>query len=628
MAGGIGLTQGIRYMTLASARLKTTGRLWSACIPFLLLFHHLAGWTLSPQDVYTVAAKSVAVLETLDEDADRIGTFSATQVDTRRFVTVCDALETAHSLRITRGAEAFKGQIADRDRERNLCFVDVAMPFGQPISAQTQAPATGSRVYAVSNALGLGVGISEGVVSGVRQFPNGSYIQFTAPISPGSQGGALVDDQGQLLGILDYRRRDGQNVNFASSVIWIQEVGPRAAASADQLKRFDAATALLKQKRWDELARHSADWLRSQPDQADALRFALAAAKGINNAEAELAGWRALRRAKPEDADMGLGLGMALIASGSADNIKEALVLARQLVAEHREYAEAHWLLARALQVSGLLQDAESSYRQSLTLDPWLTDAYQGLAQLAQARSDTATAISIWSRLSALLPDDPGLRFSLTQAYLSAGKASRAYLELENLGERDRDSAPAWYWRGVTLDALGSPDAAVQAYHKSLERQLAGADLAWAGIGFATMEMKRYPEAIAAFDTAHKINPADLRWRYLHAVNLKDGGRPVEALQIAMVLTEQAPQTSVYWRLRGLALGMLARHLEAIPAIERSLLLNAMQPSLWSALVLANQNLGRRQEALNAYQKLREIDANEAESTYRTVILPLEGAAP
>ena len=68
--------------------------------------------------------------------------------------------------------------------------------------------------------------------------------------------------------------------------------------------------------------------------------------------------------------------------------------------------------------------------------------------------------------------------------------------------------------------------------------------------------------------------------------------------------------------------------LEAIPAIERSLLLDARQPSLWSALVLANQNLGRRQEALNAYQKLREIDAKEAENAYRSVILPLEGAAP
>ena len=615
-------------VTLVFAGLKFTGHFPPAWVVVFLLFHHVAGWTLSPQDVYALAAKSVVAIETLDENAKRIGIFSATQIEARRFVTVCDGLDTAHSVRIMQGADTVKGQIVELDRERNLCFVDVALAGGNAISGQKQTPVAGSRVFAVSNALGLGVGISEGVVSGIRQFPSGNYIQFTAPISPGSQGGALVDDQGQLLGILDYRRRDGQNVNFAASVNWLQEVAQRAAASADQLKRFDAATALMKQQRWDALAQHSADWLHSQPDQVDALRFALASAKGSNNATAELAGWRALRRARPDDADVGLGLGVALLESKNVDHVKEAQVLARQLVDAHQEFAPAHWLLGRAQHGSGAAQDAETSYRKALTLDPWLLEAYQGLAQLALAKSDTATAISIWSRLSALLPDDLSFRLNLIESYLSAGKVARAHLELESLPEKDKDSALAWYWRGVTLDRLGSPDAAVRAYHKSLARQLARADLAWAGIGFVMMEMKRYPEAIAAFDTAHKINPADLRWRYLYAVNLKDGGRAAEALQIAMVLTEQAPQNSVYWRLRGLALGTLARHQEAVPAIERSLLLDARQPSLWGALVLANQNLGRRQEALNAYQKLREIDAKEAENTYRSAILPLEGTAP
>jgi len=116
----------------------------------------------------------------------------------------------------------------------NLCLIEVDGAPSQAMAIKWQAPAAGSRVFAVSNALGLGVGISEGVVSGVRHFPNGDYIQFTAPISPGSEGGALVDDDGQLLGIVDYRRRDGQNVNFASLAEWIDQIEKRSAENAEE----------------------------------------------------------------------------------------------------------------------------------------------------------------------------------------------------------------------------------------------------------------------------------------------------------------------------------------------------------------------------------------------------------
>jgi len=76
-----------------------------------------------------------------------------------------------------------------------------------------------------------------------------------------------------------------------------------------------------------------------------------------------------------------------------------------------------------------------------IALDPWLLGAYQGLAVLAQARGDSATAISIWSRLSGLYPDISSLRLGLIQAYLDAGQPGRAYWALDSLprsGQGDR----------------------------------------------------------------------------------------------------------------------------------------------------------------------------------------------
>lgn len=606
------------------------GDICAFCIPLvwisiLLLLHPAASWALSPQEVFSVSARSVAALEVLDDAEKPIGVYSATQIDARRFVSVCDVLDMAHAVRLSLMSVVLNGKITARDRERNLCLIEVGSAPSQGITQHRQVPTVGSRVFAVSNALGLGVGISEGVVSGVRHFPAGDYIQFTASISPGSEGGALVDEQGRLLGIVDYRRRDGQNVNFASFAAWIDEVEKRAANNAEQLQRFDAATALQKQEKWTDLATLSTHWHQRQPDNADALRFSLAAAKGLKNADAELLAWKELYRVNPTQPDVGVGLGQALLERGS---IKEALAHAKQLVAEHQEDAHVQWLLARVQQSSGLMQEAEMSYRQALILNPWLIGAYQGLAALAQARGDSATAIAIWSRLSGLYPDVLSPRISLVQTYLAAGQAARAYSALEMLPEQDKDGALAWYWRGVVLMRLDCPEAAVQAYRKSLDKQLNDADWAWAGIGSAMVEMQRYPEAIAAMETAKKISPATDTWLYQLGVYLKDGGRPGEALEIAMALTEKAPQAPLYWRLRGRTLAALDKPLEAIPAIERSLQLAPQQPQQWEALIRVNQSVGRRQQARDAYQKLRTIDAKAAENAYRSYILPYEGDAP
>jgi S1-C subfamily serine protease len=74
-------------------------------------------------------------------------------------------------------------------------------------------PAKGSVVYALGNPEGLTRTITQGLYNGLRA----EGIQFDAPISVGSSGGALVDVDGQLLGITSgfVANKDSQNLNFA-----------------------------------------------------------------------------------------------------------------------------------------------------------------------------------------------------------------------------------------------------------------------------------------------------------------------------------------------------------------------------------------------------------------------------
>jgi len=77
---------------------------------------------------------------------------------------------------------------------------------------------TGQHVLAIGSPLGLQNTVSEGIISAVRQERAGlTWIQTTAPASPGNSGGPLVDDEGSVVGVITWGVRNGQNLNFAAT---------------------------------------------------------------------------------------------------------------------------------------------------------------------------------------------------------------------------------------------------------------------------------------------------------------------------------------------------------------------------------------------------------------------------
>jgi len=59
--------------------------------------------------------------------------------------------------------------------------------------------AVGDAVYAIGNPEGLEGTFSQGIVSGLRRTGNGTMLQITAPISPGSSGGPILDSTGRIV---------------------------------------------------------------------------------------------------------------------------------------------------------------------------------------------------------------------------------------------------------------------------------------------------------------------------------------------------------------------------------------------------------------------------------------------
>lgn len=75
--------------------------------------------------------------------------------------------------------------------------------------------AVGERVIAIGSPQGLENSVSDGILSAIREVDSVRYLQITAPISPGSSGGPVLNSTGQMIGVATFQFKKGQNLNFA-----------------------------------------------------------------------------------------------------------------------------------------------------------------------------------------------------------------------------------------------------------------------------------------------------------------------------------------------------------------------------------------------------------------------------
>jgi S1-C subfamily serine protease len=75
----------------------------------------------------------------------------------------------------------------------------------------------GEKVVAIGSPQGFENTVSDGIISAIRSYKTTRYLQITAPISPGSSGGPILNGNGQVIGIATMQAPEGQNLNFAVS---------------------------------------------------------------------------------------------------------------------------------------------------------------------------------------------------------------------------------------------------------------------------------------------------------------------------------------------------------------------------------------------------------------------------
>lgn len=84
-----------------------------------------------------------------------------------------------------------------------------------PIYKGKEKLVRGQKVVAIGSPLGFFNSVSDGIISGFRYIDDVNMIQFTAPISHGSSGGAVLNMYGEIIGISTAGIDSGQNINLA-----------------------------------------------------------------------------------------------------------------------------------------------------------------------------------------------------------------------------------------------------------------------------------------------------------------------------------------------------------------------------------------------------------------------------
>jgi len=104
------------------------------------------------------------------------------------------------------------------DKLNDIIILKVPELIGESIVCSSEKNEIGEQIFVAGNPSGLTGTFSNGLISGIRDINGRSLIQISAPISPGSSGGPVVNKNGELIGISVGGISEGQNLNFCIPV--------------------------------------------------------------------------------------------------------------------------------------------------------------------------------------------------------------------------------------------------------------------------------------------------------------------------------------------------------------------------------------------------------------------------
>jgi tetratricopeptide (TPR) repeat protein len=370
-------------------------------------------------------------------------------------VTNYHVISMASDVRVKRGSKGEKVEgVIYADPENDLAIIKLeGKNFPAVKLGDADKVRVGERIYVIGSPRGLENTISEGIISGIREV-NGTrkILQMTASISPGSSGGPVFNEKGEVVGVATFLIEETQNLNFAMPVNPVIEgllrkelVKLREACRVDFKKT--AACWYYQGLAWGS----AGDYDRA----SDAFRRSLAidpqrietyANLGVDYARAgkydqAIEMLTMALKIDPDRAEVLALLGAVYSQTGKYQKALEALTKAITLEPNARNYYNLAVLYGRMKLQGEAIKAAETATR----LDPNYAEAHGFLATEYVALKMHREAVNEYKAGIRIKPDDPAMHLGLGSTYVLMGDRASALEEYKILKRMESPSADALF---------------------------------------------------------------------------------------------------------------------------------------------------------------------------------------
>jgi tetratricopeptide (TPR) repeat protein len=161
------------------------------------------------------------------------------------------------------------------------------------------------------------------------------------------------------------------------------------------------------------------------------------------------------------------------IFSFDVDRMRRAAGMVVPVAKRHGRAAAAYWFTRGVSLEEEDRAEACAAYRQALSLDPGLADAYLNLGRLVHEGGDTAQALRLYREAVRRIPDDPVAHYNLATALEDTRDVRAAAKHYHTAVELDPDFADAHYNLSQLLERMGQEKRALRhlmAYKRLTER--------------------------------------------------------------------------------------------------------------------------------------------------------------
>ena len=119
---------------------------------------------------------------------------------------------------ITSNQETLNAIFIGYDGTLDIALLKIEGDYNPVKLGNSESIKIGEKVIAIGNPLGLQFSVSQGIISAInREGANGinAYIQTDAALNPGNSGGPLVNTNGEVVGINNFKVSTAESLGFA-----------------------------------------------------------------------------------------------------------------------------------------------------------------------------------------------------------------------------------------------------------------------------------------------------------------------------------------------------------------------------------------------------------------------------